>query len=431
MIRFILFFLLFLSIVEGSLIQKILKGFKKINTIEKDVKKIKKDVKTIIYGEETTAPTSTVCVTKNGEKCIFPFMEDGNTFTSCTTYQAPDEPWCATAVDNEGVMTNWGSCDLNTCTGPIIPGDFKTIDSLIFEFNGEEHEQEVFYHEEKKEAVLHSPAHAGIPATTTVLTSKDGDKKAQSLSCDSTICHLNDVHDDLYYDPEIIAHVYNLLATSRSTRKIRVADSAKINYVVRSNHQLVSAAEIDNLPESMKAVSSGKSIMFSETTILTERPNTNFTFDYRRKSIPDGEGRTYCGDRYGCGSTNEMGCSWSFKFTTKPQAITPADTVHSIAFDNFCITCCSNSDSFPDYNRYVLCDDITKPSYYVRRQAFNTAVAVTYRETQGPASIQCGQLYPEYIPGCKHYGNHHGGLGACVKTKTDPCPPEREPPVWN
>jgi len=285
----------------------------------------------------------------------------------------------------------------------------------------------------KKEAVLHSPAHAGMPATTTVLTSKDGDKKGQSLTCDSTICHLNDVHDDLYHDPEIIAHVYSLLAKTRSTRRVRVADSATINYVVRSNHQIVSASEIENLPESMKAVSSGKLIMISDTTILTERPNTNFTFDYRRKVNPDG--RTYCGDRYGCGSTNEKGCSWSFKFTTKPQNVTPADSVHSLAFDNYCITCCGNSDSFPDHNRYVLCDDITRPSYLVRRQAFNTAVAVTLRERYGPDSkaVQCGDLYPFYKKGCKHYGNGNdgNGLGACVTSDAYPCPPERQPPVWN
>ena len=61
----------------------------------------------------------------------------------------------------------------------------------------------MYYDEEKKEAILFSPAHAGYPDITTVLTSPIGDQKAKSLTCNNKICHLNEVNDELYLNPEV------------------------------------------------------------------------------------------------------------------------------------------------------------------------------------------------------------------------------------
>ena len=77
------------------------------------------------------------------------------------------------------------------------------MSSIKFDFDGEEHDQSVYYDEEKKEAILFSPAHAGYPDITTVLTSPIGDQKAKSLTCNNKICHLNEVNDELYLNPEV------------------------------------------------------------------------------------------------------------------------------------------------------------------------------------------------------------------------------------
>jgi len=232
--------------------------------------------------------------------------------------------------------------------------------------------------------------------------------------------------DEKPQSQEIIAHVYKLYENSTTkSNKVRVvdADGAKINYVVRSNHQAISESEQQELPESMKAVSSGKMIFVSDVTIENERPDDEFTFDNNNTQVQ----KAWCGFKYGCGSTNEHGCSWSFDFVQKPPTL-PDGTfqVHNIAFDRYCIICCGNPDSFPDSNDFVLCDrlDESKYAYLARRQAFSTAVALTFAETQGPANRKCADLYPVFKPGCKTYGNgqNNQGLGACVLDQNSSCP---------
>ena len=47
------------------------------------------------------------------KKCVFPFMYEGKTFTSCTTYKNKGTPWCATEVSSKGkyLKNKWGVCD--------------------------------------------------------------------------------------------------------------------------------------------------------------------------------------------------------------------------------------------------------------------------------------------------------------------------------
>jgi len=321
---------------------------------------------------------------------------------------------------------------------PVVPENFGFVSSKVFEVNGEKHEQSVFYDARKKEAILFSPAHAGYPDITTVLTSKKGNQKAQSLTCDNKVCHLNDVQDELFMNPEVIAAVYEKKEEDKfqgRARRISQSPVTKTKYVVRSDHRALDENELKSLPESMKNIGQGKKILSSSTTVQAEKPNQEFSFGFGKRALfpfPN----AWCQVKYGCGSTNEYGCSWSFEFTDA-QDVHDVDgnfQVHSIYFDRYCIHCCGNTNSYPN-NRYVLCDDITKPSsYYARREAFSSAVAVTFKEKYGPASISCADMFPKYLPHCKHYGNgYYGeGLGACVKDDVDDCPPERTPPLtWN
>ena len=164
---------------------------------------------------------------------------------------------------------------------------------IAFDINGEEHEQSVYYNDKDKEAILYSPPHSGYPAITTVVTSKSGNQKAKSLTCNDDTCHLNDVLDELYLDPEIIAHVYKLRENSSKSRKFSVDNGVKTNYVVRSNHHAPSQLELQQLPESMKAVSRGKVILVSDVTIESEKPDAEFTFGASRKKRAGG----WCGDK--------------------------------------------------------------------------------------------------------------------------------------
>jgi len=124
--------------------------------------------------------------------------------------------------------------------GPVVPENFGFVSSKVFEVNGEKHEQSVFYDARKKEAILFSPAHAGYPDITTVLTSKKGNQKAQSLTCDNKVCHLNDVQDELFMNPEVIAAVYvkkeEDMFQGRPRRPIS-SPITKTKYVVRSDHR--------------------------------------------------------------------------------------------------------------------------------------------------------------------------------------------------
>ena len=48
---------------------------------------------------------------------IFYYMQYINRiFTSCTTLDGDERPWCATSLSEEGEMATWGYCD-NSCPG--------------------------------------------------------------------------------------------------------------------------------------------------------------------------------------------------------------------------------------------------------------------------------------------------------------------------
>ena len=48
----------------------------------------------------------TLCLTTEGERCIFPFMFKGQKYNQCTYTNSPT-PWCATMLDSNGTaITN-------------------------------------------------------------------------------------------------------------------------------------------------------------------------------------------------------------------------------------------------------------------------------------------------------------------------------------
>merc|ERR1711868_101710 len=64
----------------------------------------------------TNTITANQCWTKSGAMinapCIFPFIYQGVTYTSCTTAGRFSEPWCSTATDTNGnhIIGYWGNC---------------------------------------------------------------------------------------------------------------------------------------------------------------------------------------------------------------------------------------------------------------------------------------------------------------------------------
>merc|ERR1711862_841009 len=64
------------------------------------------------------------CLTKEGEKCVFPFKYKGVEHLQCTYTDSPT-PWCATTVDSSSnVITNrWGDCDTASTTSSCSSED--------------------------------------------------------------------------------------------------------------------------------------------------------------------------------------------------------------------------------------------------------------------------------------------------------------------
>jgi len=71
--------------------------------------------------------TPRFCLTTSGERCQFPFIFKGQTYSKCTYADSPT-PWCATLVDqNYNAITNrWGDCSIadqdSSCEVRIPPG---------------------------------------------------------------------------------------------------------------------------------------------------------------------------------------------------------------------------------------------------------------------------------------------------------------------
>jgi len=64
-----------------------------------------------------------LCLTIEGERCVFPFMYKGKEYHQCT-YASSPSPWCSTLVDNNGttVTNRWGDCDTSVCEVENTPG---------------------------------------------------------------------------------------------------------------------------------------------------------------------------------------------------------------------------------------------------------------------------------------------------------------------
>ena len=53
------------------------------------------------------------CHTHSGARCVFPFIHNGTEYTACTREEAVEDlEWCATMVDEGGVMVDgaWEYC---------------------------------------------------------------------------------------------------------------------------------------------------------------------------------------------------------------------------------------------------------------------------------------------------------------------------------
>lgn len=70
--------------------------------------------------EPTTEPTlDPVCRTTTGGACVFPFVYDGHTYSSCTGVDNSGTPWCSKTADYDA-DGEWGECnfDMSVCPEP-------------------------------------------------------------------------------------------------------------------------------------------------------------------------------------------------------------------------------------------------------------------------------------------------------------------------
>ena len=53
--------------------------------------------------------SSVGCHTHSGARCVFPFTHNGTEYSSCTRDETVEDlEWCATRVDEQGVMVDGG-----------------------------------------------------------------------------------------------------------------------------------------------------------------------------------------------------------------------------------------------------------------------------------------------------------------------------------
>eukprot|EP00092_Neocalanus_flemingeri_P011603 GFUD01012504.1.p1 GENE.GFUD01012504.1~~GFUD01012504.1.p1 ORF type:complete len:236 (+),score=49.73 GFUD01012504.1:79-786(+) len=74
----------------------------------------------------------TLCLTTEGERCIFPFMFEGQKHSKCT-YTSSFVPWCPTFLDSEGIVVNnrWGDCSTDRHSScEIEPNYFSTANCI-------------------------------------------------------------------------------------------------------------------------------------------------------------------------------------------------------------------------------------------------------------------------------------------------------------
>jgi len=332
----------------------------------------------------------------------------------------PDLTWWCEIFKKHPKCLTWTT---TTTTPPRtdIPNDFEEISSFIFIVDGEEHEQEAFYNNETKEAIITSPAHSGYSATISVITTKNETHPAKMLTCHDQHCYYDNVFDELFLQPEnIFKH------STRKTRKVQADENTITYYVVRSGHREITPKdyEYQNLSENMKSVGKGKKIFVSSSRITTEAPSSdlNITSDSDQKTKRYNRQGRGCFTNYGC-VRNSVSCRWSFN---PEQLVGSGQTwisVHGIDVDETCSLCCNNDNVNPNRQIYVKCSDIIN----VGPQAYNTALAVTgydngefdYYGCQTTAFSQnLGAPYSTYDPDCHTFGMH---FGTCV-TNDGFCP---------
>jgi len=69
-------------------------------------------------GNQCQFPFNTVCTTSKGP-CMFPFLYKGKKYINCTLYQSSGgNPWCATSLRSDGNMQQWANCDMDVCQVP-------------------------------------------------------------------------------------------------------------------------------------------------------------------------------------------------------------------------------------------------------------------------------------------------------------------------
>jgi cullin-associated NEDD8-dissociated protein 1 len=94
----------------------------------------------VAYPLATTVTTSSIkmtVVSLIALPCVFPYVFDGVTYTECssTSWRANDGPWCATQVDDGGIMNGWGNCavdGINTVPGVRSSGVETGLREVMF-----------------------------------------------------------------------------------------------------------------------------------------------------------------------------------------------------------------------------------------------------------------------------------------------------------
>ena len=100
----------------------------------------------------------------------------------------------------------------------------------------------------------------------------------------------------LIYLSQVIAKIYKLKANSSTSGLLRADAVTKTKYVVRSDHRFIDANELESLPDSMKSVGSGKTILSSSTTVQSEKPEEEFSFGFSRSFLRHSS-RSWCQDK--------------------------------------------------------------------------------------------------------------------------------------
>jgi len=317
-----------------------------------------------------------------------------------------------------------------------VPETFEKFSSTEFIIDGVTHSQEAFLNNETGEVILTSPAHSGFSDITHVLSPKNDTNSAKIMTCDTAICHFNENQDAMHFGPKNIPKTKN-------ARKERTEDTSdiKTRFLVRRNHRTLNAEEMASLSETMKQVSTGKTLLTSDIEVREDLPFDGFSFsDEVSNDSKAGPGRAQCKLRFGCASVN-ISCSyskWSDLSLSQnqgeiPEYINQTKTFHQMEVNYYCSWCCANDDISLDDNQYVKCkafqDDLEykddKEGYYFvdEPQSFYTGVSLSYRMENGKVDGKTlcfgpGET-PEFDEECHKYGKK---FGTCVDPeKENPC----------